>query len=325
MLEVLGLGPTAEAVYRALLRAPASTPGALAEAVSSTADDVHAELRGLHERGLVRADVRNPGRFVPVHPEVAVAALLAAEQAELTRRQADLVAVRVAVNELTDDFVRGSETANPRVAVEVLDGLPSIRSRIDELLRGCRSTLAVVADRMQDVPEAIEQARTQDFALLGRGVAIRTLYPPQIRELPLAWSYARECAHAGEQARVGTRLPGRMLLCDREVAVLPVDRADPRAGALVVWSPPLVEALLSLFELAWDSATPLFGASGQGRGDREEQLLQLLASGAKDATVARQLNVALRTMRRSAAVLMADLDADTRFQAGVEAARRGWV
>lgn len=325
MLEALGLTPAAEAVYRRLLRAPQSTPAALAAALEAEVDEVYADLRGLHERGLIRADAGVPGRFVPIHPDVAVAALLAAEQAELTRRQAELAAVRVAVSELIDDFDYGGEIAGPRVAVEVLNGGPSIRSRVDELVQGCTSALAVEADRMQDVPEAIEEARTQDFALLERGVAIRTLYPTQIRELPQAWDYARECARAGEQARIGNRLPGWMLIRDRDVAVLPVDREDPRAGALVVWSPPLVEGLLSLFELTWETATPIFGAGISGRADREEELLRLLASGTKDATVARQLHLAVRTMRRSTAMLMAELGADTRFQAGVEAVRRGWV
>ena len=41
--------------------------------------------------------------------------------------------------------------------------------------------------------------------------------------------------------------------------------------------------------------------------------------------IARKLGISLRTVRRRMAELMSDLGADTRFQAGVEAVRRGWL
>ena len=47
--------------------------------------------------------------------------------------------------------------------------------------------------------------------------------------------------------------------------------------------------------------------------------------GAKDEQIARKLDLSLRTVRRRIAALMTELGVDTRFQAGVEAARRGWL
>ena len=57
----------------------------------------------------------------------------------------------------------------------------------------------------------------------------------------------------------------------------------------------------------------------------DAQLLALMAAGLKDEVVARRLGLSLRTVRRRIAQLMRELDADTRFQAGIEAARRGWL
>ena len=51
-------------------------------------------------------------------------------------------------------------------------------------------------------------------------------------------------------------------------------------------------------------------------------MLDLLQMGMKDESIARQLGVSLRTVRRRIADLMDDLGASTRFQAGAEAARR---
>jgi DNA-binding NarL/FixJ family response regulator len=58
-------------------------------------------------------------------------------------------------------------------------------------------------------------------------------------------------------------------------------------------------------------------------GDRD--ILALLVAGAKDEAIARQLGIGVRTLHRRMQRLMTALDADTRFQAGIQATRRGWV
>lgn len=57
----------------------------------------------------------------------------------------------------------------------------------------------------------------------------------------------------------------------------------------------------------------------------ERALLGLLASGLKDEAIARQLGVHVHTARRRITALLARLGAGTRFQAGVQAGRRGWL
>jgi DNA-binding NarL/FixJ family response regulator len=61
-----------------------------------------------------------------------------------------------------------------------------------------------------------------------------------------------------------------------------------------------------------------------GRNERLE-ILEGLMLGSKDEAMARQLGVSLRTVRRRVADLMTELGATTRFQAGMEAVRRGLV
>jgi len=53
--------------------------------------------------------------------------------------------------------------------------------------------------------------------------------------------------------------------------------------------------------------------------------LALLASGLKDEAIARQLDVHVHTARRRITGLLERLDATTRFQAGMQASRRGWL
>ena len=58
-------------------------------------------------------------------------------------------------------------------------------------------------------------------------------------------------------------------------------------------------------------------------GDERGAVLELLMLGSKDESISRQLGISLRTVRRRVAELMDELGAGTRFQAGVESARRG--
>jgi len=64
---------------------------------------------------------------------------------------------------------------------------------------------------------------------------------------------------------------------------------------------------------------------GEARPDLRRFLLQELAAGARDEQIARSLGLSLRTVRRRVADLLIERGVDTRFQAGVEAVRRGWL
>ncbi|MEV6046162.1 sigma factor-like helix-turn-helix DNA-binding protein [Streptomyces xanthochromogenes] len=59
--------------------------------------------------------------------------------------------------------------------------------------------------------------------------------------------------------------------------------------------------------------------------EEDRQMLTLLVSGLKDEAIARQLGWSVRMMRRRISRLHEELGAANRFQAGVIAARRGWI
>ncbi|AEH08041.1 MULTISPECIES: LuxR C-terminal-related transcriptional regulator [Protofrankia] len=59
--------------------------------------------------------------------------------------------------------------------------------------------------------------------------------------------------------------------------------------------------------------------------DSERLLLRLLSLGAKDEAAARHLGVSVRTVRRMIADLMRRMDARSRFQAGILAAKKDWL
>jgi DNA-binding NarL/FixJ family response regulator len=105
-------------------------------------------------------------------------------------------------------------------------------------------------------------------------------------------------------------------------------------AGLIVHSSPLLDGVVRLFELLWEhSSTDTFGAvAGEARevtrtplSDEDRATLALLCAGVTDNAAARQLGIASRTWSRRIKRVMRILGVTTRFQAGMEAARRGWI
>ncbi|MFC7615143.1 hypothetical protein ACFQV2_18140 [Actinokineospora soli] len=103
-----------------------------------------------------------------------------------------------------------------------------------------------------------------DRALLG-GAPVRVLV-----EVPADVDPALS---ARGQVKAAERLPAALVVCDRESAVVPLDRS----AALLVRAPHLVEVLCALFELCWSAAADV-GGSGTGLTDQERAVLTVLSA-----------------------------------------------
>ena len=155
------------------------------------------------------------------------------------------------------------------------------------------------------------------------GRPARAIYPARaLREAP---AVLMGRASIGERIRVVPEVPTRLaVIGDRVLLPDPPGLAHERR--LVVRQPGLVELAVSYFEALWDRAVAAPSLEqGEATPDLNELLLRQLAGGAKDEQIARTLGVSLRTVRRRIAAIMAELGVDSRFQAGVEAVRRGWL
>lgn len=155
------------------------------------------------------------------------------------------------------------------------------------------------------------------------GRRCRSIYP--VRALTAAPVEMAVRARAGEEVRLIAEVPTRLLVAGTTHAMLPEPLGDADTPRVLVRQPALVGAATLLFEELWRRAVP---AAGFERGQRSAErtlLLEQLAAGAQDEQIARRMGVSLRTVRRRVAALMEELDAHSRFEAGVEAARRGWL
>ena len=77
---------------------------------------------------------------------------------------------------------------------------------------------------------------------------------------------------------------------------------------------------------AGDGNLVIAGGVAPGEASPQQRiLLGMLAVGLTDEAIGRQLGWHPRTVQRHVRRLMSDLGAQTRFQAGLQAARRGWL
>ncbi|MFE5290660.1 DNA-binding response regulator [Isoptericola sp. NPDC056618] len=131
----------------------------------------------------------------------------------------------------------------------------------------------------------------------------------------------------GAQIRITADEINETIILDRRLAILAGDMRAGRRSYSVVTQPEVVQGVVSLFDVAWRSATDLAAYDARIAEIRQlaPQVLDLLGQGVKDETAARSLGLGVRTYRRRVAELLAALGATSRFQAGVRARELGLV
>ncbi|MEV4820600.1 LuxR family transcriptional regulator [Micromonospora sp. NPDC049275] len=259
-----------------------------------------------------------------VRPAVGLGALLAQAEAEMLERQRQLAAARDAIAAIAMEQGRQSQ----REKSVRLEGIDTVRARLEDLTRGARVECVSLNPRNAQTPDAKAASAGLNEQMLARGVQVRCIYQESCRNEPALVSYTHWLTALGGHLRTVSTVPMLAIVYDREVALLPLDPGNSRRGALEVRSPGVVAAVLALFAQLWSSAVPFGEAApvdANGLDPQNRQMLELLAGGQTDEMASRKLGVSLRTARRMAADLMERLQARSRFQAGAEAARRGWI
>lgn len=334
-LGVWGLDDAAETTYRALLRNPDFDEAALSRHLERTPAEVAAALGELARVGLVALGPDGP---VPSAPGSTLAALVHGELADLEDRRARLDAVRAALSGFAADHLLGQSRGWAAVPVELLSRAESFVA-VEDLQRSTRGEVLSchpAVDLGVDAPAYVELVEQQ----LAAGRPMRGLYPLEVLGAPQRLAYVRRWAEAGERVRLTNRVLPTVVVFGDEVALVGAEAGaidlGEQSGRLLVRAPALVALARALVEGYWAQASPLPAAApgasrnaasrpaaGQGPPVADRTMLDLLRLGLKDESIARQLGMSLRTVRRRIAALLDDLGATTRFQAGVEAARRG--
>lgn len=243
-----------------------------------------------------------------------------------------MAAARLASTQLADRYRAARLAADPHQVVEVVTTRDATLRRWEQLQRSARHQV-----RSFDRPPFVGDPRSNpvECELLEAGVLYRCVYHPDGFALPGRPEALRALIAAGEQARVAATVPVKMFIADDTLGLLPLEMNGSAESCLVIHASSMLDTLIALFEQVWDRAVAIHpdgalpagalpGGSAKPSAD-DRALLSLLAAGLTDAAIARQLGMHPRTIQHRVRDLLDRLGAATRFQAGLQAARRGWL
>lgn len=318
MLDVLSTDSDRGRVYRALVEHGRCRLARLAARLTLAEDTVTAVLAELAEHGIV---VEVAGEWEAHPPGQVLGELLRTEEARrdaLWRAGAELDRLyRTARREASD----GQELQVVDDPLELISLTRQLQERASDQIRWLDRPPYHSSPRDFSAQEDLQTRR------MAAGLRYRTVYHQAVYDDPALFASMTRMVEHGEDARVLAELPVKLTIGDDHTALLvPDPEYAGVAGALVVHSGGLLGALIGVFETFWTLGVPLTsGDADEQLSKQDRQFIALMAAGVTDEAIARRLRLSRRTVVRRIAVLMDRLGATTRFQAGVQAARRGWL
>ncbi|WP_306321562.1 MULTISPECIES: helix-turn-helix domain-containing protein [unclassified Streptomyces] len=324
MLDAIGLDEGHEAAYRALVAVGAADIRDLARRLTRAEHDTERALRRLEQHGLAAQSSARPGRWVAAPPGVALGALL-------TQRRHELDKAELAAALLAEEFRAQATEPAAHDLVEVVTGAAATAQRFLQIQLGATEEVcALVTGNPIAVTAGENDAELQ---AVSRGVDYRVVIEREVLATPSGLSELAAAIGRDERVRVVDRVPTKLVIADGTLAMVPLARRSAEPAALVVHASGLLETLSGLFEAVWRQALPLrLGAAGEvaeadadGPDGLDLEILSLLLAGLTDASVAKQLDLGLRTVQRRVKRLMELAGVTTRLQLGWHAYERDWV
>ncbi|MHC0430600.1 helix-turn-helix domain-containing protein [Streptomyces sp. O3] len=324
MLGAIGLDEVQESAYRTLVSLGVADAPDLARRLALGEQETERTLRRLERHGLAARSSARPRRWVAAPPGVALGALLTQQRHELEK--AELAAALLA-----DDYRAQAGEQGVHDLVEVVTGAGAVGRRFLQLQLGATQEVCALVTGKPDVVSGMDNDAEPQAA--DRGVDYRVVVERDVLLMPAGRYELSVALGRGERVRTVDRVPTKLVIADRSLAMVPLTPRDAEPAALVVHASGLLESLTGLFDAVWRDALPLRldadGHPAEARPDGPDPtdlaVLSLLLAGLTDASVAKQLELGLRTVQRRVRRLMELAGVTTRLQLGWHAYERGWV
>ncbi len=322
LYELFDSGSVHGRTYTALVQHPRSSLSELAQYLECSRESVAAALDELCEmQAVVRVEIGDSVRWDAHAPE-------ALSEAESRRRQAETARMHEAAARLGETFRSVRRTTRGDGTVVPMYEAREVVAEFEDLQRAARSRIRMI-DRGPYLCEGERAARLFDLrsARMSAGVRYQTLYQDTIYQDPDRLRFALQANTAGAQARTLPDPPFKVIIADDDRAALMLHHDERRGDpmGLRIAACPTLDAIVHTFEVLWSLAAPISVNPDQPLDERDRAILTLMGLGATDDTIARRLGMSRRTVVRRTASLLERLGASTRFQAGVQAIRRGWL
>ncbi|UUU30021.1 winged helix-turn-helix transcriptional regulator [Streptomyces sp. CA-210063] len=324
MLGAIGLDETHESAYRALVSVGAADVPDLARRLTLGEHDTERALRRLERHGLAAQSSARPGRWVAAPPGVALGALLTQQRHELEKAE-------LAAAILAEEYRASAAEPAAHDLVEVVIGSAAIAQRFLQIQLGATEEVCAMVTGAPIAVSGPENNPAEEQAT-GRGVGYRVVVERAVLDEDSGLTELSAALGREERVRVMDEVPTKLVIADRTLAMVPLTTHTAEPAALVVHASGLLELLSGLFESVWRQALPLRLGVGRvtedvpdGPDDTDLEILSLLLAGMTDASVAKQLDLGLRTVQRRVKRLMELTGVTTRLQLGWHAYERAWV
>lgn len=290
-----------------------NVPPRAAESALEALGQLEAVVRLTDGKGVVRWDAHAPE---------------ALSEAETRRRSQDLLRMQSAAARLGETFRSVRRTTDADGAVVAVYERRQLLADFEDLQHTAHTCVKVVerGPFLSDV-ETEERLFELKSSRITAGIDYQTLYQETIYQDPERLRHVLATNAVGAQARTLPDPPMKLIVADDRRAVL-VLHTDERRGdpmGVRVGASPTLDLLVKTFGALWQMATPISVNPAEALDERDKAILTLMSMGATDDTIARRLGLSRRTVVRRTASLLERLGASTRFQAGVQATRRGWL
>lgn len=306
-------------------------------------------VRLLSRLGLFAESGSTPSGWIALPPQNALGDLLGEAKTRVADFCADMTAAWDSAFDTLTVFKTSYMSHMDRSRVTVVEDPADIAATLEREIHGAASEVTLLGSGKL-LASALKPVCA---ATLDRGVMLRCVVRSSTAGVPQPVNIVRELLGKGADFRTYPTLPLSFALIDRSTALFgapPNPLADDahHRRMIVMQSPLVNEVLRSVFDHYWFQSSPFITEISKGAADQERKpvavqaptsirqasqpdnvqqatLLRMLAGGMTDQAISRRLGVHERTVRRKVAEITANLQASSRFQAGVNAAKAGWL
>ncbi|MDX3849534.1 helix-turn-helix transcriptional regulator [Streptomyces sp. AK02-01A] len=338
----VGLAPLTGRILEHLIGRPVLTEDEIASAVEYPAEEIGEALRALESEHLVVRTGIRPTRWAAGPPRSTLGALLARRRQELARTELYMERLQEAYRSVPSRRVTSD-------LFEVVESADQVAARYAQLLASSKREVLHLAKPpyLQRSPSPVRAAGTEPVAgpqpkpdpdpQPPEGVRLRSVYDSDGFTDAVSLKTAVRGTARGGRLRLLPGLPMKLVVFDDTAGMIPLSKADPAAGSVIVHASPLLDALTALFESLWERATPVSMAGTAeklqdrarseegGLSGRARDILDLMAAGLTDDAIARALGLSRRTIQKHISGTADALGARTRFQIALLARERGWI
>jgi sugar-specific transcriptional regulator TrmB/DNA-binding CsgD family transcriptional regulator len=319
MLTALGASEEEDHIFHYLATTVSVTDEEIQRATGMPLERIREALAALEARGLVGTTGDVPTRYVAASPG-AVEAMIANQLRELRDAQGTL-------DRLTTKYRAEHLARESASAFEILRGQEALRQRSMHMLHSARVQV------LNMIKPPIIAVRSQDRVVPSDAASGRVIFETSSLGEPDALDAVQAGLRPNDEVRVHTKLPAKMLIVDRSLALVPLTQRDTTPVGVLVHESVMLDSLVALFDYVWAASARLHvdnvnsppPDSDSPLSAEDRRLLSLLLSGLTDEAIATHFRVSVRTIQRKVHGLMEAASVRTRMQLAWEAARRGWV